>query len=423
MNTRSVCSPALLDPSSLGVPGGRPQCQRRARQTSSRHSVSRRFTIALLAGLSLGIPAKPQKLVTPEQTSAANRLFDSRATQNTLPCRFRTWQPHLDFNFRFVTGFDITARFGEFAIGEGLLAILKVTPEGSSPVLLAETFEIPQVPRTMAGQPLMSMELTMGGGFAMGEGQYAVELLLLDKRERSFYKQWTLKTGKYSDRSVPPTLQPLKVAPLAADNWAGKLDPKGIRLTVLLDATATNAYEARLWNHTLLVQLLDSLLKQVPCQSVNIVAFNLDQQVEIFRQENFDAAGAAELANALEGHQTATISLHALEPGRWLDFLLRITREQNSTDTPSDAVVFIGTNTHFSQKPPKDFADSQPPVGPHFFYFEFYGFRTPFPDTLDYVTRTLHGTVFRINSPMEFGKAVQKMRTQLSTSLGGTGTR
>jgi hypothetical protein len=56
------------------------------------------------------------------------------------------------------------------------------------------------------------------------------------------------------------------VLPLVADSWDGKLDPKGVRLTVLLDATATNPSDAKLWNQDVLLQQLASLLRQVPCQ-------------------------------------------------------------------------------------------------------------------------------------------------------------
>jgi hypothetical protein len=53
---------------------------------------------------------------------------------------------------------------------------------------------------------------------------------------------------------------------------------------------------------------------------------------------------------------------------------------------------------------------------PYFVYFEYFGFRTPFPDAIDYLTRDLHGTVFRINSVRDFGTAIEKLQAQLATS-------
>jgi hypothetical protein len=373
--------------------------------------MSARLTLVCLAGVCLAVPAKAQVLLAPDQYASINRLIDSKAKQNSLRCHVRPWLPHLDFNLRFLTGFGLSAPLGQFSVGEELISFLRVTPEGRESVLLTESFDVPQVPPEMTGQALRTMDVEMSGSFVVGEGRYQVELVLLNQRGHSFYKRWKLKTSKYRKDAVPLASKPLMVLPVVADSYDGKLDPKGVRLTVLLDATATDPSAAKLWNYAFLSQLLASLLKQVPCQSVRIVAFNLDQQREIFRQENFDAAGFSELATALRDLQLVTISYENLRRGSWLEFLLRITREQISASNPSDAVVFIGSWAHFSQKAPKGLWNSVSPGSTHFFYFHVDS--SSLADAIDYLTRALHGTVFRIYSPDDFGTAMQKMLAQV----------
>lgn len=376
--------------------------------------MSKRLTLALLAIFGFALPLRAQELVPPEPIGSVNRLIDSRVKQNLLKCSVHHWGPILGLNLSYRTGFSIFSNFRQFAVGDALIVFLRVTPEGGAPVLLSQNFKIPPLPRGMAGRGTGKPNVNMIGAFAVGPGRYKVELLLIDQRGRSFYTPWKLKTNK---QGVASALGPLTVRPLAADNWNGKLDPKGVRLTVLLDATATSVAAAKLRNEAfLLLQLLASLLRQVPCQSVKMVAFNLDQQREVFRQGNFDAAGFAELSSTLKQVQFATVSYRALQRGSWSKFLLRITEEQTSADNPADAVVFIGASTHFTEKLPKELRESLAPGPSHFFYFEYYGYRVPLPDAIDYLTRNLKGTVFRINSAEEFGKAIQKMWAQLGAN-------
>jgi hypothetical protein len=140
---------------------------------------------------------------------------------------------------------------------------------------------------------------------------------------------------------------------------------------------------------------------------VDIVAFSLDQQREIFRQANFDSQGFDQLATALKSLQLGVVSYRALERGSSSEFLVRFARDEITAGNPPDALIFIGSNNHFLDKVHAQLVLE--PRAPRLFYFEYYGYRTPFPDSIDYLMQDLHGTVFRINSAREFGTAVQRM--------------
>jgi hypothetical protein len=414
----------------------------RVHRVTGMGEVHLRVMLALLAVLCVGLPAKAQSMiseqsemlgrqalfarmnsVTGEEAADVNKLIDSKKNQNSLPCHIIVAQPTLDFNLRFLAGFIFTTSFNEFGVGDDLLTLVRVTPDNGLPVLFARSFKIPTLPRGVVGTGTMTTTFSIGGGFVLGEGRYKVELLLLDKRERSHYRQWNLKTKTIRASDTRQTTPPLTVAAIEAQNWDGKLDPKGLRLTVLLDATPPTEYAATLRNRILLEQILNSLLEQVPCQSVKIVAFNLDQQAEIFRREKLDPAGLTELATSLDNLQLGVIPFQALERGSWLEFLLRIIREQNPTVNPSEAVVFLGSSTHLFQKPSKELQDSSAIKNAHFYYFEYYGFLDGrYPDAIEHVTRSLHGTVYRVDSPGQFGEAVQRMLAELKVAPNGEST-
>lgn len=385
-----------------------------------------RFTLALLTTLGLVAATKAQDLVPAQESGVVSRLMDSKAKENTLKCNVFTWQPFLDFSFHYVAGFESYFSLEQFAPGEKLVEYIRVTPEGNEPVLLAKSFEAPTIPANTAGRFDPKIISALGGWFAVGEGQYTVELLVLGKRSHSFYKRWKIRTPKHGSESVPLALSPLAVQPRDTPSWDGKIDSSGLRLTVLLDTTTGRPSASKLapWEQALLLQTLVSLLKHVPCRSVKVVAFNLDQQSEVFRHESLDPSGFDTLVGRLENLQLATVPLQALSRTAWSKFLVSLVQEQVSSNNPADAVVFVGSNMHFADKvvTPLRLNESTLSQLPRFFYFEYYRSQVRFPDAIDYLTRSLHGEVFRFDSAEQLGVAIQKMLEQIrSASRGNIG--
>lgn len=379
-------------------------------------------TLTMLLVLGVAISSEAQVALPSSQVAVVNKIFDSRPKQNSLRCDVRQWSPSLDFDFRYQTGFVISSSLGQFTPGEELTTYLRVSPQARPAVLLQKTYGVPQVQSDMAkgvdSKTVGKLDLTMSGAWNIGEGRYEVELLLLDTRGRTCYQRWSLQAAKPKKEVVPIAQQPQTVAPLIPESWDGTLDPNGIRLTVLLDAAPMNPYAVKLyaWDRILLLQGLTSLLKHLPCRSVRVVAFNLDQQQEVFRQDRFDSEGFRKLATTLETFKPATIPYQALQRGRWLKFLGRLAQEQASASDPSDAVVFLGPTTHFDKEVPMEPLER---TSSPFFYFEFYRSRTHFPDAIDHLTKELHGTVFHIDSADEFALAINKMLAELKAMRSG----
>ena len=160
-----------------------------------------------------------------------------------------------------------------------------------------------------------------------------------------------------------------------------------------------------------------------------MIAFNLDQQQELFRQDQFDGTGYENLARSLHKLEFATISYQALKRGSWQQWLVRLTNEQAGAKDPSDVVVFLGPNSHFSDKIPGEGRDN-PDAAPHFFYLEYYPWMgADFSDSIDSLIHNMHGTVYKIHSSDQFGQAIQKMlekvkpQSSAASSLHETVTR
>src|SRR4029077_17687123 len=160
---------------------------------------------------------------------------------------------------------------------------------------------------------------------------------------QSCYKRWNVQTGNYAHTAVPLVMEPRSVAPGVHGSWDGKLDPNGVRLSILLDAAPMNPLAPKLhaWDRALILQTLASLLKRIPCQSVEMTAFNLEQQREIFRQQKFDAEGFEKLATTLKHLELTTVSLQSLQRGSAEKFLSKIVQEQISAQASPDVVIFL----------------------------------------------------------------------------------
>ena len=381
--------------------------------------------LSLLLVFASAAALRAQTLVPSTQVAHINDLINENAGKNSLKCTIRWWEPNLDFNLRFVTGFHITARVSDLAESEQVLVVIRVTPTSGKSVLLAQTTDIvPPSPNHPTQDPAADPRLfRMSLSFAVGEGHYNVDAFVLDKKLRRYHRRWKIDTPRYNVRSAPPALSPRTVAAIDPDSWDGKLTADGLRLTVLLDAAPVvpTAAKLRSSDRVFLLQSLSSLLKQMPVRSVKVVAFNLEQQREIFRQDNFDSAGFDSLAKTLENLGLNTVSVNALHRDAWLPFLLRLATEQASPDAsgepPADAVIFLGPNSRLDRPATKESIRAIATSPVRFFYLEYYGFRAPFPDAIDHLTRDLHGSVYHINTASEFAAAIQKILTQVQPSV------
>jgi hypothetical protein len=342
----------------------------------------------------------------------------------------------LNFNFRYQTAFSFEFPLGEMPEGGKIHALVRATPEGGAPVLLSERFDIPPV-RDAVNQMVLNlggeMVAYLGGHFTIGPGVYQIELLLYSDDGRAFFKKWRLKTEKTDD---PASLTKANsVDALVPGHWGGKMDPNGIRLTLLLNATTISVFHAKLRDYAFLMQMVSSVLELVPCRSVRIVAFNLDNQDELFRRDNFDSTGWHDLEEALKDPQFASIDYHGLIKGTEPEYLTRLVEGELAADT--DAVIIVGRSARFIDKTPKGLKRTLKATKTSLFYLqqdwqinEGETFYTPdggyhvmgsehpytFPDSLAYLVGDMRGTVLHFWTAREFYKALQQLKAGLAGS-------
>ena len=380
----------------------------------------RRLLLVSLSVWALAVPqVKGQEPLSAADSERMGHFLDSDRSPDLLHCSIQPRRPTLDFAFRLDVGYFISCPLSRFkGRASKVDVVARVTPEGGKSIMLGERYLLPE-----ANTPTKANELKqpveMSGGFAVGEGQYQVEVLVADQSTgRTSRRRWSAHVARSHGQgaalvSVPAgTVIPMRVRP-----WPIKMDAsgKGLRLTVLLDAAPldTRNPALRAWDRAFLLGSLSSLLKQIPCASVRLRAFNLDQQRELFRQDAFDDAGFINLADSLRNLELGTVSYRVLQQRRgWLDMLLEYANQELIAADPSDAVIILGPRTLYFTKIPRGMLKGRETPNPHFCYFEFFPgyFRgSQFPDTLASLTKRLDGAVYEIFSPADLARSIQKM--------------
>ncbi len=412
--------------------------------------------IALLLAVFPALVTHAQSFVPPDEIPAVEKQIRSHPRKNMLECDevYLTRFSNLGFDLRYHAGFFLRLSLGQMPAGGKLEARIRVAPKKGAPALLGEYFDIPSVSQALSKLPQSPGPIvaSITGGFVTGPGKYKVELLLISPDNRMFFKRWRFKTDPTGFVGL---MKPDTVAEALPNRWDGKLNPNGIRLTLLLNATATSASQALLWDTHFLLTMVNTILERLPCRSLRIVAFNLDQQVELFRRDGFTSGGWKDLEAALKGTQLSTIDYRALSLGSEPEFLTHLV--ENEISAPSDVVVLVGRRAHFLGKTPTQIKTSLHAGNARLYYLRHDGHeykiwsgsgligdatgliidetnrnpempisedvaftineykQKPIPDSLTYLVQDLRGTVLPFVSSGEFGKSIERLRAELAS--------
>lgn len=259
--------------------------------------------------------------------------------------------------------------------------------------------------------------IQVDGAYFFGEGEYSIDLMVLDGASRVCRKQWNIEVKSPGGaRQIKPAQDPGTVQPAWLDHWDGVLRSDGPprRLTVLMHVAPLYFWTNRLhaYDQAMLLSSLLALLKQTSFTQVKLVAFNLDQQMELFRQERFDAEGWNRLLPAMRSLQLDTVSYQVLQRRQGhVELLSGLIDEELTAEQPADVVIFLGPTARQNEKLPTLSGNGEM-ARPLFVYFEFKPYWRrgyEFPDIFYHATRSQSGKVFRIHSPLELGRAIQHM--------------
>lgn len=349
---------------------------------------------------------------------AFERALEDRGMAG-LECQLRTQPARLSFDLQIFTGYEFTLPLRQFGTGKQglLLNVFRVTPKKpeGAPVWFVRRWPLPEFTEKTVESRRTYLQL--GGGFIVGPGEYQVDWLLLDGRNRVCRKSWKVKAKEARAASLG-----IEEGMVDDDRrlmaWKGpgeQAGAEGRRATIFLHAAPTfrRRVYTRLsfWDRRLLLTSLKNTLERGGFSGARVVVFNLERRQVLFEAEEFGAGEYRRLGQVLGEVDLATIDYGTLASGEteWA-FLEKLVGPERGRG--ADAVVFITPAWRDGQGRRRlsgGFWEGGAPV-----------FAMALAPAVRYTTGTvvdfakaLRGRVLNVFQPMDLAAATERLRREL----------
>ncbi len=370
----------------------------------------------VLAG-SLGLSA--QELMPVSGPGGMVRLFtsdgavlESQEVRKDLPCTVTPTKPSLGFDLKFHTGYEVGIPLKELAgSGNQLTIVFRVTPENhpDEPVYFAQHIAVPAIADDAKGEPYLE------GQFDVGEGKYHVDWLMRDRSERVCADFWDFDASLSSrDKEMVLNIQPSMVQASDTEPFkveapverAARSQPLNVKVIVNFAPQDDHSVTLQPLDTNALVSILRNIAREPRIGMFSIVAFNMQEQRVIYRQEDASQIDFPALGKALDSLNLGTVDLkHLSQKHGDSNFLSNlIARELKDDKELPDAVIFAGPKVTVQDEMLSDnlkqqLADVKTPV----FYMNYNLNPTanPWRDAIGNTVHYLKGAEFTISRPRD----------------------
>jgi len=367
------------------------------------------FSAAVLPAQELMTPAAPGGSVRLFTTDAA--ILEAQDARKDLPCVVTPNKPNLGFDLKFHSGYDVGVPLKELAGSENQLTmVFRVTPDGhpDEPVYFSQHVAVPAIDDDEKGPAYLQ------GEFNVGEGKYHIDWLMRDRSERVCSSHWDIEAAlPKNDKQMALDIQPLVIR--ASDAEPFKQEPpiqrddkdKPLNVKVMVNFAPQDAGSAALkpLDTNALISILRSIAREPRIGRFSIIAFNMQEQRVIYKQEDASQIDFPALGNALKSLNLGTVDLKRLSDKHGdTDFLANLLKSEvkDSKEQP-DAVIFAGPkvmlDNQISPETMKQLSDVKFPV----FYMN-YNLNpqvNPWRDAIGNCVRYLKGVEFTISRPRD----------------------
>jgi hypothetical protein len=346
------------------------------------------------------------RLLTPDAA-----ILESQEARKDLPCSVTPVKPALGFDLKFHSGYEVNVPLKELA-GEGnqLAMVFRVIPENhpDDAVYLSQRISVPSIDEGSKGDAYLR------GGFDVGEGKYHVDWLMRDRSERFCSAGWNIEStlpskdkgmqlGIAANQVEPVDNEPFKPEqPVERKQRETPLDIK-----VMVNFAPQNSLSATL--PTLDINALVSILRNIARDSrigrFSIVAFNMQEQRVIYRQDSASQVDFPALGEALNSLNLGTVDVKKLEQKHAdTDFLASLMkREMTSDKEQPDAVIIAGPKVGLDKALPQEtLKDIGEPTFPVFYMnYNLNPQANPWRDAIGLAVKALKGAEYTISRPRD----------------------
>ena len=352
-------------------------------------------------------------------------VLEAREPRKDLPCTVVSQKPVLGFDLRFHAGYDISVPLKEIAGSQNQLIVVFRVSEASKPdfpVYFVQRINVPTIEEDARGEALLQ------GSFDLGEGKYQVDWLMRDRTERvcsSFWESEAVLSSK--DKGVAVTLAKGEIAPTDREQFEPEPFLRrsegggGLNMKVLVNFAPQNAQSATLQQSDTdaLVSVLRCMQRDPRIGRFSVVAFNVQEQKVLYRQEGLSEIDFPAIGEALRNLHLGRVDIARLgqknSNSEFLGDLL--VNEIGAADKP-DAYIITGPKTLVEESIPADKLRTAPGADLPFFYLNYNltPQATPWHDALSGAVRFFKGQEFTISKPRDLWFAITEIVSKVVKS-------
>ena len=357
-------------------------------------------------------------------------VLEAGQPRDDLPCAVVSERAFLGFDLRFHSGFETRIPLAELAGNENLLTILfRVVPlvEGSPPAYFVQRIRVPAIEDEAKGDAVLQ------GGFDVGEGRYRVDWLMRDRSERVCSSNWEVEAAvPAKDQGIALRIAPNHAEAMVAEQFvedppvARDTSEPPIKVKVLVNFAPQKASAATLRpiDTIALVSILRAISREPKFCNFSLVAFNLQEQRVVFRQDNAERIDFPSLGKALSSINPGAIDLKLLaEKDGATQFLgSLVTKEFDWQGVAKpDAMIFAGPKALMDTRVPEEDLKKVGDPGLPVFYMNYnlYPQVNPWRDAIGQMVRALKGYEYTISRPRDMWHAVSDAVSRIVKSRNG----
>ena len=395
--------------------------------------MTRSGRVWLLAGLTATLPLRAQTLLSSGEgpvhlVGSDLAVLEAQEVRKEITCTVTPENPTLGFDLRYHAGFNIRIPLKELAGQENSLSILfRVTPvdHPGEPTYFIQRYSVPSIPDDAGGDALLP------GSLDLGEGNYHVDWLMRDRTQRVCSSYWDMAAAlSPKDREMKLEMPPNAIEPAHVEQFteeppvARRLDKTPLKIKVLVNFAPQNfgAATMRPQDTSALVSILRRLAREPQFGKFSVVAFNIQEQRVLYRQDSSDEIDFPALGEAMQTVKLGTVDATKLQRKHGdTEFLTDLIRNEMSGDDRPDALIFAGPKVMLETSVPEEALKPLSDVDYPVFYMN-YALNpqaVPWRDAIGRAIRVFRGTEFTISRPRDMWFSLTDMISRIVKTSDG----
>jgi hypothetical protein len=360
-------------------------------------------------------------------------VLEAREVRKDIPCTVTPVKAVLGFDLKFHAGYEVAVPLRELAGGDNQLTmVFRVTPDQKpdEATYFSQHWGVPAIDADAGGSA------TLSGVFDVGEGKYHVDWLMRDRGERVCSFNWD------TDASLAPRDRQIALDIAAGTVQAAETElfrqepavarePRedSLNVKVMVNFAPQDSLSATLQpvdTHALL-SILRSIAREPRITKFSIVAFNMQEQRVLYRQDMASQIDFPGLGEAVHSLNLGTVNLKRLSQKHGdAEFLAGfIEQEIRDGKEEPDAVIIAGPKVAVDGGMPQESLKQLDLKFPVFYMnYNLNPQTNPWRDAIGVAVKTMKGAEYTISRPRDvffawseiMGRIVKSKTGRVSTA-------